>query len=149
MAKMLQVIGKQEMKSLIVEDDFTTRKLMQIYLEELGECFVAVNGKEAIDAFSEALDGSQPYDLICLDIMMPEMDGMEALKNIRKIEEEYRKVTELSAVKVIMTTAKDQSMDVFGAFNIGCEAYMIKPIRKSDLFDEIAKLGLIELPVRQ
>lgn len=137
------------MKSLIVEDDFTARKLMQIYLEELGECFIAINGKEAIDAFSEALDGSQPYDLICLDIMMPEMDGMEALKNIRKIEKENQKTTGLSAVKVIMTTARDQSKDVFSAFNIGCEAYMIKPIRKSDLFDEIAKLGLIELPVKQ
>lgn len=137
------------MKSLIVEDDFTARKLMQVYLEKLGECFIAVNGKEAVDAFSEALDGSQPYDLICLDIMMPEMDGMEALKNIRRIEEEYQKITELSAVKVIMTTARDQSKDVFGAFNVGCEAYMIKPIRKDNLFNEIAKLGLIELPVKQ
>ncbi len=130
------------MKCLIVEDDFTARKLMQIYLSEFGECFVAVNGKEAVQAVTQAFDEGEPYDLIALDIMMPEMDGIEALKAIRNLEKE-RGITGLDTVKVIMTTAKGQSQDIFEAFNTGCEAYLIKPIRKPDLVDEIRKLGLL------
>ena len=129
------------MKCLIVEDDFTARKLMQIYLSEFSKCFVAVNGKEAVQAVTQAFDEDEPYDLIALDIMMPEMDGIEALKAIRNLEKE-RGITGLDTVKVIMTTAKGQSQDIFDAFNTGCEAYLIKPIRKPDLIDEIRKLGL-------
>ena len=129
------------MKCLIVEDDFTARKLMQIYLSEFGKCFVAVNGKEAVQAVTQAFDEDEPYDLIALDIMMPEMDGIEALKAIRNLEKE-RGITGPDTVKVIMTTAKGQSQDIFDAFNTGCEAYLIKPIRKPDLVDEIRKLGL-------
>lgn len=130
------------MKSLIVEDDFAARKLMQIYLSELGDCSVAVNGKEALDAFTKALDANEPYDLISLDIMMPEMDGREALIRIRGTEKQ-RGISGLSGVKVIMTTAKNQSKDIFGSFNDGCEAYLIKPVRKNDLLAEIGKLGLM------
>jgi len=130
------------MKCLIVEDDFTARKLMQIYLSEFGKCFVAVNGKEAVQAVTQAFDEDEPYDLIALDNMMPEMDGIEALKAIRNLEKE-RGITGLDTVKVIMTTAKGQSQDIFDAFNTGCEAYLIKPIRKPDLIDEIRKLGLL------
>ncbi len=129
------------MKSLIVEDSFVARKLMQVYLSELGDCHIAVNGKEAVEAVKESLDENYPYDLICLDIMMPEMDGIEALKQIRKLEEDHG-IQGLSGVKVIMTSAKDQSKDIFGAFNSGCEAYLIKPVRKDDLFNEIEKLGI-------
>ena len=64
-------------KTLIVEDDFACRKALQIFLSEYGNCFIAVNGCEAVEAVRQALDEDQPYDLICLDIMMPEMDGHE------------------------------------------------------------------------
>ena len=131
------------MKSLIVEDDFTSRKLMQIYLSELGECDVAVNGKEAVEAVSEALNDKKPYDLICLDIMMPEMDGIEALEEIRKIEKENG-IEGLCGVKVIMTTAKGRPEDILGAFKTGCEAYLVKPIKKAALNAEIEKLGFIK-----
>lgn len=129
------------MKSLIVEDSFVARKLMQVYLSELGDCHIAVNGLEAVEAVKESLQENYPYDLICLDVMMPEMDGIEALKHIRKLESDHG-LQGLSGTKIIMTTAKDQSKDIFAAFNSGCEAYLIKPIRKNDLFDEIEKLGL-------
>ena len=75
------------MKSLIVEDDFSSRFLLQGLLEPYGDCHVAVNGREAVSAYRMALDAGQPYDLVCLDIMMPEMDGHAALKEIRAMEE--------------------------------------------------------------
>ena len=76
------------MKTLIVEDEFTSRRLLQKILAAYGECDIAIHGKEALEAFRLARDEREPYDLICLDIMMPEMDGQETLKMIRKTEEE-------------------------------------------------------------
>ena len=131
------------MKSLIVEDDFTARKLMQVYLSDLGESFIAVNGKEAVDVAREAIEKKEPFDLICMDIMMPEMDGNEAVKIIRQIEKDNG-IEGLSGVKIIMTTARGQSEDIFGAFNTGCESYLIKPVRKPALMQEIEKLGLFQ-----
>ena len=78
------------MKALIVEDDFTSRLLLQGLLQPFGVCHVCINGKEAVEAFKIALDQKEPYDLVCLDIMMPEMDGQTALKEIRAIEGQRR-----------------------------------------------------------
>jgi two-component system chemotaxis response regulator CheY len=69
------------MKILVVEDDFTSRILLQRYLSSYGDCHIAINGKEAVGAFKDSLKENQPYDLICMDIIMPEMSGQEALKN--------------------------------------------------------------------
>jgi two-component system chemotaxis response regulator CheY len=134
---------ERRMKTLIVEDDFTARKLMQNYILELGETDIAVNGREAVEVFEKALHKKDKYDLICMDIMMPEMDGVEALREIRKIEEAHQ-IFGLSGVKVLMTTAKNQSQDIFGAFREGCEGYLTKPFTKDDLLTEIGKLGLFE-----
>ena len=75
------------MKTLIVEDDFTSRLLLQEILKIYGPVHIAVNGKEAVDAVHLALELGEPYELICLDIMMPEMNGQESLGKIREMEE--------------------------------------------------------------
>ncbi len=131
------------MKCLIVEDNFTARKLLQIYLSPFADCSFAVNGREAVEAVRNALDERQPYDFICLDIMMPEMDGHQALEEIRKIESE-KGICGLDCVKVIMTTALSDSGNIMGAFNTGCESYLIKPIKKEKLLEEMNKLGIIQ-----
>jgi two-component system chemotaxis response regulator CheY len=130
------------MKCLIVEDEFMSRKLLQVYLSDYGHCFVAVNGQEAVEAFREALEENEPYDLIFLDIMMPEMDGHDTLEVIRRIESEHG-IAGLDGVKVIMTTALDDSKNVMGAFRNGCEAYLVKPIEKKNLLEELEKLGFV------
>ncbi len=130
------------MKTLVVEDDFAARKLMQRWLSQVSDCDIAVNGIEMVDAFNEALTNGDPYDLICLDIMMPKMDGHQALEAIRRIESEQG-IFGLDCVKVIMTTALGDSKHVMGAFREGCEGYIVKPIEKQKLLTEIEKLGLI------
>jgi len=132
------------MKILIVEDDFTARKLLQTYLSDYGDCFIAVDGYEAVEAIRQALEEGQPYDLICLDIMMPGMDGHDALKTIRHIEKQHG-ISGLDCVKVIITTALRDSEHIMAAFRTGCEAYIVKPVRKEELLKEMEKLGLIEL----
>ncbi len=131
------------MKSLIVEDDPVAKKLLQAYLSGYGDTFYAINGKEAVRAVEESLNSGKPYDLICLDIMMPEMDGIEALKHIRKLERD-RAIDGPDGVKVIVTTSRSQPRYIFRAFKTGCEAYIVKPVRKEKLVEEMTKLGLIE-----
>ncbi len=131
------------MKCLIVEDNFTARKLLKMYLSSCADCDIAVDGNEAVVAFSLAMDAKEPYDLICLDIMMPNMDGRQALKAIRQIESEHG-ISGLDCVKVIMTTALEDSKNVMGSFREGCEAYIVKPVKKDKLFEEIQKLGIID-----
>lgn len=128
------------MKILIVEDDFTARCLLQEILKPYGDCHVAVNGKEALEAFRDALDEDKPYDLLCLDIMMPEMNGHETLKAVRA-EEIKRDIHGLDGVKVIMTTALSDPKNIMRSFREQCEAYVTKPIDTETLLKEIKALG--------
>ncbi len=130
------------MKCLIVEDNFTARKLLKMYLSSCADCDIAVDGNEAVVAFSQAMDEKEPYDLICLDIMMPNMDGRQALKVIRQKESEHG-ISGLDCVKVIMTTSLGDSKNVMGSFREGCEAYIVKPVEKDKLLQEMENLGLV------
>lgn len=131
------------MKSLIVEDDFTARRLLQIHLTVFGECAVAINGIEALNAVTGALSNNEPYDLVCLDINMPQMGGLETLKLIRQIEK-TNGISEQNCAKIIITSSNDEAECIDCARDEGCQAYLIKPIRKQELFAEIKRLGLIE-----
>lgn len=132
------------MKTLIVEDDFINRVLLQELLKEYGPTHVAVNGQEAVDAVRMALETDDPYNLICMDIMMPEMDGLEALKKIREEEEKNgRGISTRLGAKIVMTTALNDMHNVFIAYQCLCDAYLTKPIKKKALLDELFSLGLI------
>ena len=130
------------MRILIAEDDFASRKVILKFLSVYGECDVTVDGMEAIDAFMMALEEDNPYDLICLDVMMPIMDGYQALSNIRKLETENKIPPEKQA-KVIMTTALNEEKNVKKAFELGCTVYCAKPIDMDGLKSTLQKLGLI------
>ncbi len=125
------------MRILIVEDDFTSRRLLQKMLSEFGDCDVAVNGKEAVEAFSLAHRDRRPYTLVCLDIMMPEMDGQQVLKTMRQMEKELG-LSCKDEVRVIMTTALDSPRDVVEAYyRGGCSEYLVKPIEKKKLVEKL------------
>ena len=130
------------MKTLLAEDDFASRKFMDKYLTQYGECDVTVDGEEAVDAYMMALEDGEPYDLVCLDVMMPVLDGYQVLKAIRDIEAE-RGITKDQRVKIIMTTALNEERNVKKAFELGCEAYSGKPIDVDRFEQVLRKLGLI------
>jgi two-component system, chemotaxis family, chemotaxis protein CheY len=131
------------MKTLIVEDDFTSRLFLQTFLSRYGETHIAVNGKEAMEAFRMATDSKSPYDLICMDIMMPQMDGKEAVKQVRAIEE-ARGVLSPCGAKIIMTTAVTDMKDVMQSFKELCDAYLFKPIDTSKLLGELKSFQLVK-----
>lgn len=130
------------MKILLAEDDYATRKFMTNFLSKYGECDVTVDGMEAVDAFMMALEDGEPYDLACLDIMMPMMDGYQALMGIRNLEKDHN-IPEDKAVKVIMTTALNDEKNVKMAFDLGCSVYSGKPIDQERFEQALKKLGLI------
>ncbi|MCB2183623.1 MAG: response regulator [Desulfobulbaceae bacterium] len=130
-------------KLLIVEDEIVSRLLLTEMLQRHFEiCHTAVNGREAVDSYLHSLEEHEPYDLICLDIMMPEMDGQAALEEIRKIEKE-RGIGGNDMVKVLMVTALSGAKDIMGAFMKGaCEGYLTKPISPEKLEEYLKKFGL-------
>jgi len=133
------------MKILIVEDDLSSVLLLKRYLQDQGETVIAEDGVKAVAAFVEARDSHRPFDLICLDIMLPHLNGQEVLKRVRSLEEEVG-IGGLAGCKVIMLTALRDAGNVMQSFRSQCEAYLSKPISKERLFREIRSLGL---PVKQ
>jgi len=130
------------MRTLIVEDDFTSRLLLQSFLSKYGECHIAVNGKEALAAFRAGHKSGQHYNLICMDIMMPEMDGQTAIKEIRALEEAGGTLS-TNGVKIIMTTALDDVKNVVQSFKSLCDAYLFKPIDTGKLLGHMKDLHLV------
>ncbi len=130
------------MRTLIVEDDFTSRLLLQSFLSKYGECHIAVTGKEAIAAFRMAKERGQKYDLICMDIMMPEMDGQTAVKEIRDLEANAGTLS-THGVKIIMTTALDDVKNVVQSFKSLCDAYLFKPIDTGKLLAHLRDFHLV------
>jgi two-component system chemotaxis response regulator CheY len=129
------------MKILVVEDDFGSRRMMQKLLEPYGSVDVVVDGEEAVDAFTIAWEESAPYDIVFMDIMMPKMDGHEALKRLRELEREMG-VKPPSEAKVIMTSVLEDPKNVIEAYYGGAAtSYLIKPIDRLKLEEELERLG--------
>lgn len=120
-------MGKK-LKALIVEDDFLSRNLLSEFLSPYATCDIAVNGKEAIEILTKAFERNEPYNLVCLDIMMPEADGHKVLNSLRRLEH-AKNIAKEKITTVFMTTALDDAQNIMNAFTIGqCQAYLIKPI---------------------
>lgn len=130
------------MKILIAEDDMVSRKFLKKFLSEYGDCDIVVDGLEAIDAYMISMREGRPYDLICLDIMMPKVDGVKVLKSIRDLETQ-KKIDPHDRTKIVMITALEDAKFVQKAFDSGCEAYASKPIDTEKLIGVLDRLSLI------
>ncbi len=138
----------RKMKILIVEDEYISRVLLSEMLSAFGTCHVAIDGKEAVTILERSFETKERFDLVCLDIMMPELDGQEVLHCIRNMEKSMN-INRAEATKVIMTTALDDSKNIMQAFTKGhCEAYLTKPIDRVKLMQHLQELKLIDYALR-
>ena len=126
------VMDQKRIKVLIVDDNFPNRIFLAKCLEEYGTIISVDNGKEALLLFEQALKESKPFDLICLDIMMPEIDGRMVLKQIRTMEEE-RGINLKNRSKIIMLSALDDKDTVIGSFEDQCDGYLVKPFNREEI----------------
>ena len=122
---------------LVADDNLSNRKLIIEILEGKALCDTATNGQETLDAYNLSLKECRPYNLILLDIKMPDMDGIEVLKEIRE-HEKNTGVKVGKEIPIIMVTAHRESFS--DAFKVGCDDYIIKPIRPNMLIEKIEKL---------
>jgi two-component system chemotaxis response regulator CheY len=129
------------MKSMVAEDDATNRALLRKFLSRYGECEIAVDGGEAVRAIHAARRAQRSFDLICMDLRMPVMDGQDAIREIRK-QEAADGVQK--PVKIIVTTAHSDNKDIATALLGRCNAYLVKPIDIAKLRAELQTLALIK-----
>ncbi len=133
----MDLLQLPRLTALIVEDEFVSRYITQEFLSPLGTCHIAVNGFEAILAFKSALVERRPYDLVCLDIMMPGMTGTEVAREMRRLEAE---IGAAKSCRIVMTTAVSDKEIIVELFQKRlCDAYLIKPILREKLYELIQK----------
>ncbi|MCP4024094.1 MAG: HDOD domain-containing protein, partial [Desulfobacteraceae bacterium] len=110
-------------------------------LSNLGKCGSVDNSKAALVAFEKAHKNKKPFDLMTLDVSMPEVSGELLLREIREREKEWE-IVKSQKVKIIMVTSKMNTVTIKRCIKLGCNGYISKPFNKAQLFMSIEKLGI-------
>jgi len=129
------------MRILVVDDELVSRKKMEIIMRTLGECVAVDSGEAALKAFKDAIVNGVPFDLISLDVSMPEMDGTEVLYEIRKIEKKSN-LPRKKWSKIIMVTAQSDKETVMLCIQVGCDSYITKPFDRAIVAKKLVELGM-------
>ncbi len=130
------------MKILIVDDDPVTRSLLKKQISGLAECSEAENGKAAIEAYLNSLDENRPFQIITLDIMMPDMDGQTVLEAIRKVERE-KKLARREKARILMISSRSDRATILACVQLGCDDYIAKPFERDILLKKIKRLSVL------
>jgi len=126
-----QQIDFQELKVLVVDDSAANRMMLTRIMENLGsQVYAIAEGRLAVPLLIESVLEHDPYNLVLLDMQMPEMDGKATLQAIR--EESL-----LKGVKVVILTSLGHQTDPERLLEMGCSACIYKPIKQTQLFDAI------------
>ncbi len=132
------------MNILIVDDNPVTQKLMVEMLSRYGNCQVAADGESAVAMFIRGLEEGNSFELVCLDIMIPKLDGQQVLQRIRDAEKE-KEVLEACFSKIMMVTSLDDSENIMQAFTKGhCDAYVMKPVNRAKLGYHLRDMKLVK-----
>ena len=127
------------MRILVLDNEPVSRKKMQKIMKNFGGCDAVAEGAQALAAFEEAWEDLMPYDLIMLDIVIPEMDGWQVLAEIRKREDKMG-LSPTARVKTIMVTGKSDAESVLSSLKVGCDDYIVKPFDIITVKRKIAEL---------
>jgi two-component system chemotaxis response regulator CheY len=136
------------MRTLIVEDDLMGRRLLEVLLAPLGACVGVAEGGAAVACVEKALVEGPRYDLVCLDLGLPNMDGNEVLQRIRGAEQ-ARGTRYGAGARVVVISGKDDTRSVSRAFGGMCDAYLVKPVVPARLFDTLDELGCATAEARR
>ena len=128
------------MKILLAEDEPVLARFLTRVLSDYGECVHVASGLDALHAFEQAFEGGDPFGLIVLDIMMPELCGHDVLSEIREIEQRAGRTSE-EGVSAIICSAFDDATDIYEAHSNGCVEFLVKPVGKRDIRRVLGRLG--------
>ena len=129
------------MKILIVDDELVSRKKMVKLMENFGMCIEAETGADALTQFLYAYEKKTPFELITLDIGLPDITGTELLLKLRD-EECKNKIDAQQRTKIIMVTAHSDKERIIASLQAGCDDYVIKPFDQTTIGKKLHKLGL-------
>ncbi len=128
------------MNILIAEDDPVSSKVISSHLCGYGKCEICGDGADAFEQFQRAWEQNRPFDLVCLDVVMPGLSGIEVLELIR----EFEKVNEIPSThkaKIIIATGTGDSVSFMKAHNAGSTWFLVKPVDKKALQALMSDLG--------
>lgn len=128
------------MRILVVDDEMVSREKMKMIMGHFGQCDAVENGADAVEKFVNAWNAWSPYDLISLDVQMPEMNGVEVLNRIRGMERE-KNVPESKRVRVVMVTARSDKDTIMTSIQAGCNDYVVKPFDKMIVAKKLTQMG--------
>lgn len=130
------------MDFLIIEDDAITAMVLEEMLSEFGKSEVVENGIFGLEKIEDKLKSKESFDVVFLDIMLPERSGQDILADIRNLDEKYNRKG-LDMTKVIMSTALDDYENIKKAFNNLCEGYIIKPFDKEKITKALIDIDVL------
>lgn len=133
------------LKVLIVDDSDLQADMLAATLQDFGieNCTISLNALEAMQRFEAEYAGDEPFTLVFLDIVMPEMDGQEALKRMRTLELNLA-APEKQRTTIIMTTSLDSPKDMIQALIEGdCDDYIVKPVLAQNVKSMLVKYGFL------
>ncbi|NCD35037.1 MAG: response regulator [Spartobacteria bacterium] len=127
---------------LVVDDDLCAGRVLEMMLKAYGDVLWIDNGFDAVNSVADQLEAKKNYDLICLDIMMPEIDGHATLRQIRQLENNYG-IPDAKRSKILMVSALGDPRNIMESFAGLSNGYIVKPVTQQRVADELAILGLI------
>lgn len=133
------------MRILVVDDESVSRRKMELIMRSFGQCETAESGSIAIESFVKAWENWSPYDLISLDLLMPEMNGDEVIQKIRDMEKE-KSVPDDKRVRIMVVTSKSDKESIITCIQAGCNEYIIKPFDRHTVEGKLAKIYPLKRP---
>ncbi len=131
------------MKILVVDDEFVSLSKLSLLLSGFGQCDAATHGGQALEKFKLAHQEGSPYDLVTLDVDMPDMSGQQVVEAIRNWETDQGIRSHQGEAKILMVTGMTDGKNIMSAFRKGCEGYIPKPFNKADIEKALGEIGLV------
>ncbi len=129
------------LRFLIVEDDPVYQTMLEAFLEAYGTSKIVESGEEGIASFESAINDGKHFNMVCLDIKLPGIDGLRVLSKMR-VMEAGAKLPEKT--KIMILTASEETAHMMEAFSNEADAYLQKPIQRGDLVEQLILMGLIK-----
>lgn len=134
--------GTQMARFLVVDDSSSVRQFFQCVLAGHGECDMAVDGVEGVKLAGRAFMDNRPYDVIFLDIMMPQISGLTACRKIRDMERAAGLSQDGPCRIVMVSSLSDSGTMLKAQFESGADAYLTKPVEPAAIREILCGFGL-------